>query len=216
MRNKKKDAIEMAARRESMIKEGFRIFAAKKIEPVPMQEVATAAGLGIATLYRYFNTKSALVLAIATKQWKDYYVEVEKMYDKRNGDSMTAAEELEFFLDCFIDLYKNHKDLLCFNRNFDTYVRHKGLTEEQMKPYNEAVEVFAKKFHAVYQKAEKDGTLKVDLPENKFFVSTLYIMLSVAGKYAEGLVYPPTLAKAEDMTEELLILKDMIMRNYKA
>ncbi len=32
----------------------------------------------------------------------------------RNEDNTTAAEELEFFLDSFLELYKNHKKLLCF------------------------------------------------------------------------------------------------------
>ncbi|MBP5200426.1 MAG: TetR/AcrR family transcriptional regulator [Schwartzia sp.] len=216
MRNENKDVVEMAARREKMLKEGFRLFSEKRIEPVSMQSVADASKLGIATVYRYFHTKTAFVLAIATRQWKDYYGEVEKMYRARGGDAMTAAEELEFFLDCFIDLYKNHKGILRFNRNFDVYIRQEGISAEDMRPYNEAVEKFAQKFHTVYQKAKKDGTLKLDLPERKFFVSSLYIMLSVAGKYAEGLVYPPEMAEEEDLTDDLVRLKNMILSTYKA
>ena len=85
-----------------------------------------------------------------------------------------------------------------------------------MRSYNEAVEVFAKKFHVVYEKAQTDGTLKVDMPERKFFLSSLYIMLSVAGKYAEGLIYPLGMEEEEDMTEELLRLKKMILDEYQA
>ena len=55
MRNPEKDERMMAERRERMLSEGFRIFAEKGIEPVSMQEVAAACGLGIATLYRYYS-----------------------------------------------------------------------------------------------------------------------------------------------------------------
>ena len=216
MRNLEKDAVEMAKRREKMLKVGFRLFSEKQIEPVAMQEVAKECRLGIATVYRYFHTKLVFAIAIATKKWEDYYVKVEKMYKKHGGSKMTAARELEFFLDCFIDLYKNHRDVLRFNRNFDTYIRHAGPTEEEMRSYNEAVEVFAKKFHVVYEKAQTDGTLKVDMPERKFFLSSLYIMLSVAGKFAEGLIYPLGMEEEEDMTEELLRLKKMILDEYQA
>lgn len=52
MRNLEKDEIEMTAKREAMIEQGFRLFAEKGIEPVGMLEVAEACHLGIATIYR--------------------------------------------------------------------------------------------------------------------------------------------------------------------
>ena len=214
MRNLEKDAREMAERRERMLSEGFRIFSQKSIEVVTMQEIAKASGLGVATVYRYFRTKAALVIAIGAKIWKEYAVEVEKMYQARGGDAMNAAEELAFFLDSFIDLYQNHKDVLRFIRSFETYIRYENVPEEDVRVYNEVVDGFARKFHAVYEKAERDGTLRLELPEKKFFYTIMYIMLSASEKFAEGLVYPSEYE--EDMTEELELLKDMILQKYTA
>ena len=212
MRNLEKDAREMAERRERMLNVGFRIFSQKSIEIVSMQEIAKECKLGIATVYRYFRTKADLVIAIGAKIWKDYAVEVEEMYAARGGDAMNAAEELEFFLDSFLDLYKNHKDILRFIRSFETYIRYENVAEEKIRAYNEVVDGFARKFHAVYEKAERDGTLKLKLPETRFFYTIMYIMLSAAEKFAEGLVYPSE--HEEDMTEELELLKDMILQKY--
>ena len=212
MRNLEKDAREMAERRERMLSEGFRVFSQKSIEVVPMQEIATACGLGVATVYRYFRTKADLVIAIGAKIWKEYAVKVEEMYRQRDGDAMNAAEELAFFLDCFIDLYQNHKDVLRFIRNFETYVRHENVSKEELQVYNSVVDGFAQKFHAVYRKAEQDGTLRLEMPEAKFFATIMYIMLSAAEKFAEGLVYPSEFQ--EDMSAELELLKDMILRRY--
>ena len=100
-----------------------------------------------------------------------------------------------------------------FNKNFDTYVRHEGATAEQMKPYNEAVNVFAGKFHTVFLKAEQDGTLRTDIPEEKLFIASMYMMLPIAAKYAEGLIYPEEETN-HDMTEELIALKNMILNTY--
>ena len=144
----------------------------------------------------------------------DYAVEVEKMYQARGGDAMNAAEELAFFLDSFIDLYQNHKDVLRFIRSFETYIRYENVPEEDVRVYNEVVDGFARKFHAVYEKAERDGTLRLELPEKKFFYTIMYIMLSASEKFAEGLVYPSEYE--EDMTEELELLKDMILQKYSA
>ena len=214
MRNEEKDARDAAARRKKLIDVAFALFSRKSIEAVTLDEIAREAGVGIATLYRYFTNKPNLVIEIGAGLWLDYYKEVEKEYAERGGEKMTAAEELEFFIDCLIELYRNHKDVLVFNRNFDTYVKHEGCTKEQMAPYNNAVSVFARKFHTVYSKAGSDGTLNIRISERKLFVNTLYIIISVASKYAEGLVYPADYH--QDMTEELYMLKRMILDAYAA
>ena len=207
MRDVKKDAIGMAARRERLLEAGFRLMSARTIEAVTLQQIADEAKIGIATLYRYFKAKPDLVIEIGTNIWKRYYVEVEKEYARLNGPAMNAAEELEFFLDSIIELYR--RDVLRFNRNFDTYVQHERCTAAQMRPYNDAVAVFAKKFHTVVRKARKDGTIDIRVSESQLFVNLLYIMVSVAGKYAEGLVYPPD--GEQDRTDGLLMLKRMIL-----
>jgi len=209
MRDARKDAIEMAARRERLLEAGFRLMSARTIEAVTLQEIADEARIGIATLYRYFKAKPDLVIEIGTNIWKRYYVEVEKEYARLNGPAMNAAEELEFFLDSIIELYRSRRDVLRFNRNFDTYVQHERCTAAQMRPYNDAVAVFAKKFHTVVRKARADGSLRIPVSEPRLFVNLLYTMLSVAGKYAEGLVYPPD--GERDMTDELEAIKRMIL-----
>ena len=214
MRDAEKDAVEKAERRGRLLETGFRLFAARSIEAVKLTQIADEAGLGIVTLYRYFKTKPDLVIEIGTALWRKYYVEVEKTYAARGGEKMSAAEEMEFFLDSIIELYRSHKDVLKFNRNFDTYVKHQECTAEQMRPYNEAVEVFAHKFHVVYEKAMKDGTLDIRVSERRLFVGTLYAVLSVAGKFAEGLVYPSE--DHHNMLDELLMIKQMILGALKS
>ena len=209
MRNAEKDAAEKAERRARLLEAAFRLMSARSIEAVKLTEIADAAGLGIVTLYRYFKTKPDLVIELGVVLWKKYYVEVEKAYAARGGAAMNAAEEMEFFIDSIIELYRSHKDVLKFNRNFDTYVKHQECTAEQMRPYNEAVHVFARKFHTVYRKAKADGTLDTSIPERRLFVNTLYAFLSVAGKYAEGLLYPPD--GPQDLTDELLLLKRIFL-----
>ncbi|MBQ7514933.1 MAG: TetR/AcrR family transcriptional regulator [Schwartzia sp.] len=214
MRNLEKDEREMAERREKMMTEGFRVFSEKSIETATMNEIAKTAGLGYKTIYRYFGTKTSFVIAIGADIWKKYAVKVEEMYRARGGESMNAAEELTFFLDCFLDLYRNHKDILRFIRNFETYIRHENVPAEDIQVYNDVVDGFARKFHAVYQKAEQDGTLKLGLPEAQFFAAIMYIMLAAAEKFAEGLVYP--MDQGEDQSENLELLKAMILRTYRA
>ena len=212
MRNKKKDELEMAERRKTILLEAFRLFEAKGIETTGMQEIANACHLGIATLYRYYKNKIDLVLDIGTRQWQDYFVHVMNTRAQRNVDQLTAAKELEFYLDFYLDLYHNHTDLLRFNSNFNSYVMHEGATAEQLKPYLTAIGSIAVLFHALYEKGKKDGTIRTDMPEDKMFASTAHIMLAVAVRFAQGLIY--SAENETDRTEEFNLLKHMILKEF--
>ena len=54
--------------------------------------------------------------------------------------------------------------------------------------------------------------IRTDLPEEKMFAATSHIMLAVAVRYAQGLLY--VAEREEDRTEEYLLLKRMILREY--
>ena len=212
MRNLERDELEMSERRERMLETGFRIFAEKGIEAVPMQDVAQACGLGLATLYRYYHNKLAFVVAIGAKKWEEFFQEVETEFDRRGGELMNAAEELDFYLNAYILLYREHPDMLRFNQNFNGYVQHEQATDEQLRDYLRAAEPFAKKFHRVYEKGVRDGSIRTDEPEQIMFHTTMHIMLAVAGRFAQGVVVRTD--DPEDLTKELMILKRMILSQY--
>lgn len=212
MRNAEKDEMEMAQRRERMLEVGFEIFSEHSIEAVPMQQIARACDLGYATLYRYFNSKLTFAIAIAAKKWEEYFLEVEEEYKRRGGELMNAAEELDFYLGCYVTLYREHRDILRFNQNFNSFVSHEKATPEQMQVYGASVLNFVKKFHLLYEKAKADGTVRIDQPEEKMFVSTMHIMLAVSARFAEGVLYRS--GSDADLTEELMQLKRMLTTHY--
>ena len=212
MHNLEKDAIEMAAKRERFLDAGFKLFSERGIEAVKLQEIASESGIGIATLYRYFANKLALVLDIGTRQWQEYGEYATKLRQERRADEMTAAEELEFYFDFYIDLYQNHKPLLRFNQSFNSFVRHEGATAEQLRPYTESINCLAAFFHGVYEKGKRDGTIRTEQSEEKMFAATAHIMLAVAIRYAEGLLY--SAAHEEDRTEEFQMLKRLLLKEY--
>ena len=212
MRNLEKDEIEMTARREAMLAEGFRLFSERGIETVAMSEVAKACGLGIATLYRYYKTKLQLVLAIAVRQWTDYEAYIRALRVEKRVSEMTAAQELDFYLDFYIDLYQSHKDMLRFNQDFNNFVRHDGATPEQLAPYVDAINILGRMFGELYEKGRRDGTIRTELPEARMFAATSHIMLAVVVRYAQGLLFS---ADSEaDMTREILLVKRVILREF--
>lgn len=207
--NPEKDALRAEARRQQIMDAAFRAFTEKSIDSVTMNDVAAAAGVGVATVYRHFATKPALVLATATRAWRQYMA---PDYSAASANqTRTAAQIYAYFLHSFIDLYRSHKDLLRFNQLFNIYVQSAGVPAEQMGPYQAVIGVLAERFHRMYALAQRDGTLRTDTPEKEMFSATLHLMLAAATRYAVGLVYDGGV----EPERELEMLGEMLMEKYK-
>ena len=66
-----------------------------------------------------------------------------------------------------------------------------------------------KAFHGLYERGQKDGTLRADLPESVMFSSSFHIMLAAVTRYAMGLVYV-----TDNPEKELILLKEALLRMY--
>ena len=65
----------------------------------------------------------------------------------------------------------------------------------------------------VYEKAERDHTIRTDEPEEKMFSTTLHLMLAAVTRYAIGLVYIPE--SGFDAEKELEKLKEALLMRYR-
>lgn len=75
-RNTERDEREATRRKEQLMKDGFKLFSENGIENVSLQKVADAADVGVATMYKYYQTKVKLVVAISGKIWGDLWKSV--------------------------------------------------------------------------------------------------------------------------------------------
>ena len=212
MRDKEKDAAQMAQKRRRILEESFRLFSQRGIETVTMPEIAEAAGVGRSSLYRYFAAKSDLVVAVSTWKWEEYVRAQQAANPAAELANLTAVEHLERYLEMFLDLYRNQRDILRFNQFFNIYIRNEKPSQKQMGPYMDMVGRVMAGFHNVYDKAKADGTVRTDISEAAMISSVFHIMLAAVTRYAVGLVY---LAEGAGKPEgELLLLKNAILREF--
>ena len=213
MRDKAKDAAQMAIKRNDFLAKSYELFTKKNIESVSMIEVAEKCGYGTTTLYRYFPSKPILVVAVATWIWDKTIKENQERRSIRDFSGMTAVEIFEFYLESFILLYRNKRDLLRFNQFFNIYIQSEGIDQEVLKPYRDIIEGLKVGFHVMYMKAEQDHTIRTDETEEEMFSTTLHLMLAAVTRYAVGLVYIPE--NGFDAEEELEKQKEMLLERYR-
>jgi AcrR family transcriptional regulator len=210
LRNKEKDAAQMTANKQRIMEESFRLFAEHGIVSVTMTQIGEAGAVDRSSVFRYYPAKLDLVLAIATKKWEEYIVEYRSTLPETERERMTGADLLKWYMDAFLDLYRNHKDILRFNYDLNSYLRgERGVVQQ---PLTKVINDLGKGFHKIYLKGIQDGTLRKDISEESIFSSSFHIMLAAATRYAMGLVYLPE--KGSDSESELIMLKEMLLTRY--
>ncbi len=210
MRGPEQYAAEVAARHDKLLKAAFQLFSQRNIDYVTIEAVAKQAGLTSRTLLRHFCGKPALVVETATWAWQNFLEENRK--NRKNPGELSAAEDYKFFLDSFLALYRDHRDLLRFNQFFNVYVSSEQISGDGLSPYQGLMNTLRERFRAVYAKGKEDGTLRAEIAEENMFSATLHLMLAAVTRYAVGLVYKGGVSPEE----ELILLRDMLLEKYTA
>ena len=116
-----------------------------------------------------------------------------------------------FTLDSYIGMYQNHKDLLQYNDNFNNYITHQTVRQEELANFHASLNSVNTRLHMMYAKAKEDKTFRTDIPEEQFMRVTVHTMMAACTHYAGGFIWGATDNK--DYTGDLLLLKEMIL-NY--
>ena len=195
---------------QHILEAGFRLFAENGIEQVTMTDIAEASKVGRMTLFRYFPSKTELVIAISTWKWKEYITWHNSLLSAEEMEKLTGAEQLKIYIGSFLELYRSHKDMLRFNYNFNSFLSYQKGTPEQKQSYQKLVDALSLQFHTLYERGRHDGTLNVDIPEYIMFSSVFHIMLAAVTRYAMGLA----IVNESDTEKELMMLADMMLSRF--
>ena len=211
MSTSEKQIAKESERNRRILETAFRIFVERKIEPVSMGEIAEAAGIGRASLFRYYPNKLELVIAVCAKEWKECMDELDRTRPISSVGEIPAIDRLIFTLDSYIDMYRNHKALLQYNDNFNYYVSHMGVNKdnESLTEFHNALYSVNTRLHMMYEKAKADHTFRTNIPEEEFMWVTVHTMMAACEYYAEGFIWGSE--ENRDYTPELLILKELIL-----
>lgn len=210
-RNKEKDEAEKTRRKLLAMESAFRLFSEKGIDSVKMSDIVEDCDVSRQSLYRYFSTKTDLVITVGAWKWKEYISSYAVKATAEQADTRTAADIMRYYMESFMDLFRNHRDILRFNYYFNSFMANVQAMPEQKRVYTEVVDRLKASFHQMYEKGKIDKTLKTDLSESVMFSSSFHIMLAAVTRYAMGLVY---VTEDGDLEKELDLLKEALLKMY--
>ncbi|MEK3985527.1 helix-turn-helix domain-containing protein [Paenibacillus sp. FSL K6-3166] len=186
-----------------------QVFSQKGIEKSTMQDVASEANIGIATLFRYFPRKEKLIVAVATRMLEpmlDYFKYVADL-------PLTCLEKIEKLFDFFI-LDQNHLSII-FMVNFESYASHSSEPVEDVLNFNALNRKIWHEYSRIIQNGVEDGSIRAGLPVKE----TLITLMNSFALFSRKLTMKKNILLLEsdlDSDDQLELLKRIFLDHLKA
>lgn len=193
----------------TIVESAERIFSQKGIEKSTMQDIATEANIGIATLFRYFPRKEKLIVAVATRMLEpmlDYFKYVADL-------PLNCLEKIEMLFDFFIQ-DQNHLSII-FMVNFESYASHLSEPVEDVLDFNALNRKIWYEYSRIIQNGIEDGSIRADLPVKE----TLITLMNSFALFSRKLTMKKNILLLEsdlDSDKQLELLKQIFLVHLKA
>lgn len=158
-------------------------------ETLKMTDIADKCEIGVASLYRYFGTKSGIVIKAACVLWQDVRGLFDGVFDCDYYREKTGIERLRELMKVFKVLYISHKDFLRFLDSFDRFVITEGITHDELAEYEQSVLDFYSLFEDAYNKGCEDGTVRKDIDFRTMYLSVTHALMLMSEKFARGGIF---------------------------
>lgn len=175
-------------------------------DSIKMTDLADKCEMGVASLYRYFGTKSAIVIKAGAVLWKRVKALFEGVFECEYYKEKDGLGQLTELMKVFKVLYLSHKDFLRFVDSFDRFVFANGIDHEQLAEYEANILDFYSLFEAAYLKGCTDGSVRKDIDFRVMYLSVTHALMLMSEKFSQGGIFENETENAE---KELDFLTDM-------
>lgn len=182
------------------------LFLEHGIESVKMTDIADESGIGVATLYRYFGTKTGIAIDAMTFLWNDLKSLFGGVFDSEQFMSQTGIKQLQDLLKMFVVLFTAHKSFVKLVGEFDRLILHENVPPEQLAEYEGSVIDFYPVVERAYKAGIRDGTVREILDLRLFYRTYAHALTEMSKKFIDGEVLPSD--NFSDAEKELEMLID--------
>ena len=135
-----------------IVESAQKLFFKRGIATVTIKDIAKDAGMGEATIYRHFQKKQNIVLAVAMS----IFGAVSQEYFHQSQYKL-GYEKIEAFYRSFYNIFVSHRDYYNFLAEFDLYIAEQTT---DLGTYENAIRTFFDDFNYAYTLGVKDGSVK--------------------------------------------------------
>lgn len=201
-------------RKEEVVVAAISIFKERGIDQTKMTDIAEKAEVGIASVYRYFQTKFDLVIAAATWLWQEEISALVNQFYYPEFEKLSGVQQVREVLNIFITIYLDYPQYMSFLEYFDNYIVKEEVLAEKLESYEQSImDLKAGLFNAI-ERGKKDGSIKESLESNNFYITITHALMSLSQK----LILRGTILKSDyevQGEEQLRMLIEMAMDHIR-
>ncbi len=146
-------------RAQKIMDAALELFCEKGIEETAIDEIAVKAGVGSATVYRYFETKAELAIQCGVAYWKEVAGRCLDMTARNGYPEMNGMEQLECIMEGMVSIFEHETGFLKYLQEFDVFVRRYGIAVERLREYEDCIMSLKPPVIAALEKGKEDGTM---------------------------------------------------------
>ena len=162
-------------KRDIILKAAEKLFLQKGIEKTTMNDIAQEAGIGIATLFRYFSKKETIILTVASAKLNMMLIAFQQIKET----PISYLEKLTLIFDFFIDQMKEQNGAL--PKLLDHFINYNAVSRnslEEIEVYRKIHKELAAVFTQIINEGKEDGTIRSDI-EATNYISTIFSNFSM-------------------------------------
>lgn len=206
--------LELQLRKEKIIHRAFDLFSQKGLDKVTMEEISKAAGVGVASVYRYFNTKAELAFRTQQILWDEVQQQITADLYNDAYEEKSGFEQLCMLIDGFENLYNNHSGYLLFAADYKMY-----LIRSNLKISGADYEAMLKPVHKLFKDALAKGSKDLSLSVKGNADDIFYTIWGILRSYIDEIIIYDHMADGSNpWTTRLHFIRSMILHqlNNKA
>jgi AcrR family transcriptional regulator len=210
-KRKKENEEQKDKRKELVIIAAIEVFIEKGIENTKMTDIAQ---VGVASVYRYFKTKTEIVIESAIRFWD---IEIDTFYNlfsKKEFKQLNGLDRVSQILNIFIGIYINHNDFLRFIEEFDNYVVKEKIPSQRLSLYEKNILNLMPVMIEALELGKKDGSIDLNINNEQYYMTITHTLMSLSQK----LILRNIILNSDNSFEgraQLELVKDMALKYIK-
>lgn len=168
------------ARKAEVVQTAAELFIKQDIAQVKMTDIARAANLGIASMYRYFGTKNELLAECSDYLWEEIRKNYWGQYPLPEYNDKCGYDQLSSCIMVFLKLFEEDSGFLKFIYNYDEVVSQEGAETDD---FASKLTRYSPIFFDAVKKGKEDKTIRQDLDGELYFHTLINTYISVSQKF---------------------------------
>ncbi|MCR4734874.1 MAG: TetR/AcrR family transcriptional regulator [Treponema sp.] len=172
------------ARMGRILEAAFLLFSEHGIDTIAMTDIAKKAEIGVASLYRYYETKDMIAIKTAIWAWENQKKNILPDIENESFSGMKGLEQINAICKMFGNLLENQTDFLRFIYFFDSYIIRQKIEAEKLTEYEEIIKSVQTIVAAAIHKGIEDGSINIKFKdcENTLYFTLMHTLFSIVQK----------------------------------